>query len=122
MPTRFLIVDDNESFLDAARTLLEREGSSVAAVASTSAEALDLVETLRPDVVLVDIFLGEESGLELARHLTDAGEGDAATVILISTHSEADLADLIAASPAAGFIPKAELSTKAIRRIVDGSG
>jgi CheY-like chemotaxis protein len=119
VPTRCLIVDDNESFLEAARTLLEREGSRVAAVASTSAEALDLFDTLRPDVVLVDIFLGEESGLELARHLTDDGEGDAATVILISTHSEADLADLIAASPAAGFIPKAELSTKAIRRIVD---
>jgi two-component system, NarL family, nitrate/nitrite response regulator NarL len=39
-------------------------------------------------------------------------------VILISTHAEADLADLIAASPAAGFLPKAELSAKAIRRIV----
>ena len=68
--------------------------------------------------ILVDIFLGEESGFELARHLAEdgRGQGDAATVILISTHAEADLADLIAASPAAGFLPKAELSAKAIRR------
>jgi CheY-like chemotaxis protein len=120
VPTRCLIVDDNESFLAAVRVLLQREGLSVAAVASTYAEALGLFETLRPDVVLVDIFLGEESGLELARHLAQDGHGDAATVILISTQAEDDLADLIAASPAAGFLPKAELSAEAIRRIVDG--
>ena len=121
MPTRCLIVDDNESFLEVARALLEREGLSVAAVASTYAEALGLFETLRPDVVLVDIFLGKESGLELARQLAEdwRGQGDAATVILISTQAEADLVDLIAASPAAGFLPKTELSAKAIRRIVD---
>jgi two-component system, NarL family, nitrate/nitrite response regulator NarL len=121
VPTRCLIVDDNESFLVLARALLEREGLSVAAVASTHAEALELFETLRPDVVLVDIFLGEESGLELARHLAEdgRGQGDAATIILISTQAEADLAELIAGSPAAGFLPKTELSAKAIRRIVD---
>ena len=120
VPTRCLIVDDNESFLGAVRVLLEREGMSVTAVASTSADALGLYETLRPDVVLVDIFLGEESGLELARHLAEDGAGDPATVILISTHAEADLGDLISESEAAGFLPKTELSAKAIRRIVDG--
>jgi hypothetical protein len=39
---------------------------------------------------------------------------------LISTHAEADFADLIAESPAIGFVPKRELSAAAIRRIVDG--
>jgi len=82
VPTRCPIVDDNESFLEVARALLEREGLSVAAVASTYAEALELFETLRPDVVPVDIFLGEESGLERARHLAEdgRGQGDAATI------------------------------------------
>jgi len=74
---------------------------------------------LRPDVVLVDIFLGDESGLKLARRLA---EGKAATVILISTHAEADLGDLIAESPAAGFLPKADVSAEAIRRIVEANG
>ena len=119
MPIRCLIVDDHEEFLEAARILLEREGMSVAGVASTSAEALSEVETLRPDVVLVDIFLGDESGLELARSLAEDGRGPSA-VVLISTHSEADLAGLIADSPAAGFLSKADLSAEAIRRIVDG--
>lgn len=118
---RTLIVDDNESFLEVARVLLEREGLRVAGVASTGADAIRQLETLRPDVVLVDVFLGEESGLELTRRLVEDGLSDKTTVILISTHTEADLGELLTTSPAAGFLPKAELSASAIRRIVDGS-
>jgi two-component system, NarL family, nitrate/nitrite response regulator NarL len=117
---RLLIVDDNHSFVEAARVLLEREGVTVAGVASTGAEALRQAERLRPDVVLVDISLGPESGLELARRLVESDLGEEAAVVLISTRAEEDVADLIAASPAAGFLAKAELSASAIRRIVDG--
>ncbi len=120
MPIRLLIVDDNQSFLEAARVLLEREGLTVAGVASTSAEALREAETLRPDVFLVDISLGEESGFDLVQRLVEDNLADEAAVVLISTHAEEDVSDLIAASPAAGFLPKAELSATAIRRIVDG--
>jgi two-component system, NarL family, nitrate/nitrite response regulator NarL len=120
VPISLLIVDDNQSFLEAARVLLEREGLTVAGIASTSAEALREAETLRPDIVLVDISLGEESGFDLARRLVDDELGDEAAVVLISTHAEEDVSDLIAASPVAGFLPKAELSASAIRRIVDG--
>jgi DNA-binding NarL/FixJ family response regulator len=120
MPVRCLIVDDNRGFLEAARTLLERQGLTIAGVASTSADALLEAETLRPDVVLVDVSLGEESGLDLARRLvTDHDHG--ATVILISTRTEADLADLVALSPAAGFLSKSELSADAIRRFMNGN-
>jgi DNA-binding NarL/FixJ family response regulator len=115
-----LIVDDNWSFLDAARVLLEREGVRVVGVASASAQALRYAEELRPDVVLVDIMLAHESGFELARRLVERDRDGAPAIILISTHSEADFADLIAESPAAGFLPKSELSAKAIRRIVNG--
>jgi DNA-binding NarL/FixJ family response regulator len=117
---RSLIVDDNEPFLEAARLLLEREGLIVAGVASTSAEALRLTRELRPDIVLVDISLGEESGFDLAQSLVEGDPGYRPAVVLISTLAEEDVADLIAASPAAGFLPKAELSASAIRRIVDG--
>jgi DNA-binding NarL/FixJ family response regulator len=115
---RCLIIDDNHSFLEAARVLLEREGLTVAGVASTSAEALRQADTLRPDVVLVDISLGEESGIDLARRLVEADADLETKVVLISTHAEEDVADLIASSPAAGFLPKAELSASAIREIV----
>jgi DNA-binding NarL/FixJ family response regulator len=117
---RVLIVDDNGAFLAAARVLLEREGLSVVGVASNGAEALRRTEELSPDVLLVDITLGRESGIDLTRRLIEEGRSQGSPVILISTHSEADFADLIAASQAAGFVPKSELSAEAIRRIVDG--
>jgi DNA-binding NarL/FixJ family response regulator len=120
MPIRALIVDDNQSFLDAARVLLEREGLVVAGVALNSAEAVRQAERLRPNLVLVDISLGEESGVDLARRLVDDGLVDGATVVLISTRSEDDVVDLIAESPAVGFLPKAELSASAICELVDG--
>jgi DNA-binding NarL/FixJ family response regulator len=112
VPLRCLIVDDNASFLGAAATLLERQGVSVVGVASTHAEALLRSRELRPDVVLVDIVLGAESGFDVARELTGAP-----TVILISTHAEADFADLIERTGAAGFVAKSELSGEAIRRL-----
>jgi DNA-binding NarL/FixJ family response regulator len=117
-----LIVDDNRLFLEAARALLEREGLRVLGVAATSTEALQRAQELRPQVILVDIALGGESGFDLARRLAGPSRGGGPTVILISTHAEADFADLIAESPAAGFVPKPELSAEAIRRIVDGRG
>jgi two-component system nitrate/nitrite response regulator NarL len=115
-----LIVDDNRLFLEAARALLEREGLRVVGVAATSAEALQRAGELRPEVILVDITLGDESGFDLAGRLAGQGSGDGPAVILISTHSGADFEDLIAESPAAGFVPKPELSADAIRRILDG--
>jgi DNA-binding NarL/FixJ family response regulator len=120
MTIQCLIVDDSREFLEAAQTLLEREGLTIAGVASTSAEALRKADTLRPDVVLVDVSLGDESGIELARRLV-AGPAHDARVILISTRSEAELADLIAMSRAAGFLPKSELSADAIRGFLDGN-
>jgi DNA-binding NarL/FixJ family response regulator len=117
-----LIVDDSPVFLDAARGLLERDGLSVVGVASTSTMAIDAAERLHPDVVLVDILLGEESGIDLARRLVERSRGAApAIVILISTEAEDDFAELIAASPASAFLPKSDLSAAAIRRLLPDS-
>jgi DNA-binding NarL/FixJ family response regulator len=114
---RCLIVDDNATFLRAAETLLERQGLTVVGLASNAADARRLVPELRPGVVLVDIALGPQSGFDLAAELAGDGEGGPA-VILISTHAEADFAELIEDSPAAGFLPKSELSAEAIGRLI----
>ena len=119
MPLQCLLVDDNGTFLEAARRLLEQEGVTVVGVASSIAEALREARALLPDVILVDIGLGEESGFDLARLLTQDGRGGGAEVILISTGAEADYRELIDESPAAGFLAKSELSARAIRRILD---
>ena len=116
MSLRCLLVDDNDAFLETASLLLEREGLTVVGVASSIAEALRQTRALRPDVMLVDIGLGDESGFTLARLLARDDQG--ADVILISTAAEADYAELIAESPAAGFLAKSELSANRIGRIL----
>ncbi|MEA2436974.1 MAG: hypothetical protein QOF65_1530 [Thermoleophilaceae bacterium] len=113
-----LIVDDSVEFLDAARSLLEREGIAVVGVAATASEALERVGELRPQVVLLDIDLGADSGFEVAGRIASAAS---TSVILISTHAEDDFAELIADSPAAGFISKSELSADAIQRLLGES-
>lgn len=119
---RCFIVDDSPPFLDAARGLLEREGVTVVGVASTSSEAIKRVQELQPDVTLMDIDLGLESGFEVARRLHRAAEPVPSPVIMISTHAEQDYADLIADSPAIGFLSKAALSGSAIRDLLQNSG
>jgi CheY-like chemotaxis protein len=113
-----LLVDDNSAFVETARLLLAREGVVVAGTASSSAEALRQARALRPDVVLVDIALGDENGFDLARRLAGSGTGPGTVVIMISTRAGADYADLVADSPAAGFLAKDELSAAAIQRIL----
>jgi DNA-binding NarL/FixJ family response regulator len=121
VPLHCLIVDDSSILLESARALLEREGISVVGVASNSAEALRLVRELRPDVTLIDIELGEESGLDLADRLAELTHQVQTISILISIHSQADFAELIEASPAAGFLSKGDLSAQAIRSIIGES-
>jgi CheY-like chemotaxis protein len=117
-----VVVDDDRSFADVARGLLERQGERVLGLARTSAEAVKQVAELRPDIVLVDMALGDECGLELAQLLAPPDCADAPLVILISAYSPCDVAELVAASPAAGFLPKSDLSADAIRQIVASSG
>ena len=109
---RCLIVDDNALFRESSADLLRRQGLDVVGVASSSAQAIQPVAELGPDVRLVDIELGGEDGLELTpaaeRHVGPAHQGD-----LVSTHSEDGLAHLIATSPALGFIAKTRLSAQA---------
>jgi DNA-binding NarL/FixJ family response regulator len=115
---RCLIVDDNAPFLEGASALLQREGLEVVGVASSSREALRLADELSPDVTLVDVDLGEDDGFELAEELSDRSNGGA-KVILISTHPEQDLAPLLQASPALGFVPKTTLSARAISDVLE---
>jgi DNA-binding NarL/FixJ family response regulator len=118
---RCLIVDDNAGFREEMGGLLAEQGLDVVGGAGSVADAHRQIVELRPDVALIDIHLGDESGLELLRQLR--GEpSDAADpqVILISTHDETEYSDLIAASSAIGFLAKIDLSAATIRRMLAG--
>jgi CheY-like chemotaxis protein len=114
---RCLLVDDNDEFLDSASRLLTAQGLEVVGRASSGAEALRLVQTFEPDVALVDVQLGDEDGLEVTRRLA-ANAHPEMRIILISTHSEDELAELIVDSPAVGFLPKAALGANAIAELL----
>jgi two-component system nitrate/nitrite response regulator NarL len=118
MALRCLLVDDSSRFLEAASKLLTGQGLAVAGVASTSSEALARVRELEPDVTIVDVDLDGESGFDLAWQLAATSDGPPTRTILTSTHSESDLAELVAVTPVLGFTTKLELSADAIRDFV----
>jgi len=119
MALRCLIVDDRPSFCEAARELLEGQGLTVVGCANSASEAVRSVRELRPEVALVDIDLGPDSGFELARRLADDVDGYSPRVILASTHDEREFAKLIESSPAVGFVAKTELSADRIYQVLD---
>ena len=115
VPLRCLIVDDNASFREEMRGLLAEQGLDVVGGAGSVAEGLRKIAELRPDVALIDIDLGEESGLALARRLRETpGQAAVPHLILISTHDEAEYADLIESSSAIGFLAKIDVSAATI--------
>jgi len=113
-----LIVDDNPGFLEAARALLEQEGIQVVGVASTGAEAVQQATDLQPDVTLLDIDLGAESGFDVARVLVDNRSARPGQLILVSAYAEEEFLELIEASPVIGFVRKPALSAEAIGALV----
>jgi DNA-binding NarL/FixJ family response regulator len=88
------------------------------AVAMNGDDVVRRATELVPDVTLVDIDLGGESGFDVVRRLTRETALPPSSVILVSTHAEEDYAELISASPVAGFLPKTSLSAPAIRDLL----
>ncbi|WP_345603471.1 response regulator [Pseudonocardia adelaidensis] len=115
-------MDDNELFLAVAQDHLARGGLKIVGTATSQAQALRQAKALRPDVVLVDIGLGRESGFEVARRLVESVPDLGSSVVLTSTRAEDDVVDLIAASPAVGFISKDLLSARAIEGLLNANG
>jgi len=111
-----LLVDDSEEFLSSAARLLSLQGVSVVGRASSTKDALALVSTLNPDVALVDVELGDEDGIDLARRLT--ASDSSATVILISLRDRNELSELMAGSGAVGFLRKDALDAKAVADLI----
>ena len=104
-----LIVDDHPSFRASARAMLESEGFDVVGEASDGVSAIEAVDALEPDVVLLDVQLPDMTGFDVCAAL-DGRNGDTPEIILVSSRDVSDYGELIAASCACGFVPKGELS------------
>ena len=105
-------MDDHDGFRAFARMMLEGAGFTVAEAAS-GAEAAQAARAIRPCLVLLDIQLPDLDGFEVARRL--AQQDHRPVIVLTSTREASDYGGQIAASPAAGFLPKEQLSGAALR-------
>jgi DNA-binding NarL/FixJ family response regulator len=115
--TTVLIVDDHPSFRRTARALLESEGFDVVGEAADGASAIEAATSLRPDVVLLDIYLPDIDGFEVAAAL--ATNGGSPAIVLTSSHDVRDFGRLVEQSAARGFIPKAELSGATLSALLE---
>lgn len=116
-----LVVDDQAPFRAAERAVITRlPGFALVAEAESGEEAIELAEALAPDLVLMDINMGEVDGIEATRRIV--ADRPATKVILVSTYALDELPAAARTSGAVGYVNKDELSPRAIRRIWDAGG
>jgi DNA-binding NarL/FixJ family response regulator len=116
-----LVVDDQAPFRAAARAVVARvPGFELVAEATSGEEAIELVERIRPGVVLMDINMGAMDGLEATKIITSAHPET--LVILVSTYTEADMPPEARSCGAAAYVNKDELSPRVVRRLWEAGG
>ncbi|HEX2220207.1 MAG TPA: response regulator transcription factor [Gemmatimonadales bacterium] len=110
-PIRVLVVDDHAIVRTGIRHVLESEpGFVVVAEASTGAEALELAESLRPDVAVLDISMPGESGLRVAAELRRRSPQTRALILSMHDNTEYVLESLRAG--AQGYLLKDSAATE----------
>ena len=109
MPVRVLIVDDQASFRELARMVLRRRGYTVVGEAGCSATAIDAAVRLQPDAVLLDMHLGDESGLEVAWKMSRAVPQ--AAILLVSNEDYGHCREHLRFCGARGFLIKSRLAS-----------
>jgi DNA-binding NarL/FixJ family response regulator len=115
--TTVLIVDDHAGFRGTARALLESEGFDVVGEAADGAGAIKAANSLRPDVILLDVYLPDINGFDVAATLTTNGPVPA--IVMTSSRDARDFGPLVEQSGARGFIPKAELSGPTLLALIE---
>jgi DNA-binding NarL/FixJ family response regulator len=111
-----LVVDDQAPFRLAAKAVLRRLTEfELAGEASSGHEAIELVDRLHPELVLMDINMPQMSGIEATRQIKAAHPDT--VVILCSTYDMRDLPSDAGTSGAAGYVHKEQLGADLLRRI-----
>ncbi|HEX9697155.1 MAG TPA: response regulator transcription factor [Actinomycetota bacterium] len=104
-PTRVLIVDDHAAFAEPLAAVLGlQQDMECAGIAGRCDEAIKMAEELRPDVVLMDVQLPDDDGIDAAHRVKEVSPDS--RVLILTAYSEVDVMARAAAAGAAGFIPK----------------
>ena len=112
-----VIVDDHDNFRAFARTMLSAEGFDVTGEAADGESAIDTVERLHPDAVLLDVQLPGIDGFEVARRLGETANPP--RIILTSSREASDYGSRLASAPVSGFLPKQDLSGPALAQLLE---
>ena len=114
--TSVVVVDDSTRFRQAVKAVLDRvAGFELVAEAESGEEGVELVDRLRPDLVLMDINMAGISGIEATRRITAAHPE--VRVILLSTYQVDDLPVEVLQSGATAYLHKEDLSGRTLRRL-----
>jgi DNA-binding NarL/FixJ family response regulator len=120
--TRIMLVDDHPVVREGLAESIERESDlTVCAQAEERAEAVQLLESARPDLVVVDLMLKNSSGLELIKDIH--ARWPRVLVLVVSMHDETLYAERVLRAGAQGFITKQEATRDillALRRVLAG--
>ena len=120
MPRTAIIVDDHQGFRAFARTFLEASGFDVIGEAGDGAEAVETIERLDPDIVLLDVLLPDTDGFEVARRVLEGTSRPA--IVLTSTREASDYGTKVRQAGIRGFIGKGDLSRQRLEAILWDDG
>jgi DNA-binding NarL/FixJ family response regulator len=112
MPSTLLIVDDHEGFRDFVSAMLSDVGFEICGEAANGESAVEAVERLQPEGVLLDVQLPGIDGFEVARRLAELP--DPPSVVLTSSRDASVFGSRLEEAPVIGFVPKGELSGEAL--------
>ena len=120
MERTVVIVDDHAGFRAFARTFLEAAGLRVIGEAGDGSGAVEAIERLQPDVVLLDVLLPDFDGFEVARRVLGGAHRPA--IVMTSTREAADYGRRLDRSGVRGFITKGDLSRQRLESMLWGDG
>ncbi len=106
--TRIIIIDDDKIVRDALSTLLNAKGYEVVACGENADEAETLYFKHKPQVVLMDIRMGEKSGLDATRKILE--KDPSANILLVTTFHDKDYIDEAIRLGCKGYILKENIS------------
>jgi DNA-binding NarL/FixJ family response regulator len=114
--TRILLVDDTKAVLDRVSAMLaQNERFEVVGAVSDGSTALAECLRLRPDIVILDISMGEVCGIDVARKLRDAG--CYCKIIFLTVHEDIDFKTAALAAGGSAYVVKPHLGKDLILAI-----
>jgi DNA-binding NarL/FixJ family response regulator len=109
-----MLVDDNPALLETLIEMLE-PAYRVAATVCSGASVVGEVNVLRPDLVILDVSLGDLNGFEVARRLRDSES--TVKIIFLSVHEDIDFVNAAFELGAAGYVFKSRISSDLMKAI-----